>query len=428
MKTKLKRYRTQNDYCIVLDPRDFGTEAEIMARFGRFPVSDRDCTDEQWSDIAVLRELSFVRRQVGNLELTLDQLETGAKCGNRHCAAVLGTAILCLYSRRQVVADGLSWLARAANEGVRGAFGSLFKWYSERYLDSDLWDYENVDLGLDSCYVPTKQSPLIPFPASERECQERALFWGLRGIIAGNTLCAERIGHFPVAVEDLAAHDDLLDRAAATGCTEARFLAAQYHSRPGASSRERRKATAEFRELAENGIAGAALMLANAIEQDPTSCPDATPADAVRWYRMAAESGSPIAMRQLAARLEEGKAVPKDESAAAEWIRRAAEAGDAIARLQHGGNLLARKGASNKDQREGVRWIRLAAEEDNLPEAWAMMAYVYGTGLGSYRNPNKSARCLKRAQALGLEIPPDLTENIECFGTLLSAIEAAKKR
>jgi TPR repeat protein len=55
------------------------------------------------------------------------------------------------------------------------------------------------------------------------------------------------------------------------------------------------------------------------------------PAEAVRWYRKAAEQGFAMAQFNLATMYAEGVGVAKDEAEAMRWYRKAAEQGDAEA-------------------------------------------------------------------------------------------------
>ena len=53
-------------------------------------------------------------------------------------------------------------------------------------------------------------------------------------------------------------------------------------------------------------------------------------AQAVKWYRLAAEQGDPLGQLFLGARYDKGDGVPKDAVQAVKWYRLAAEQGDAL--------------------------------------------------------------------------------------------------
>ena len=54
-------------------------------------------------------------------------------------------------------------------------------------------------------------------------------------------------------------------------------------------------------------------------------------AEAVRWYRLAAEQGDATAQYNLGLMYDEGEGVPQDDAEAVRWYRLAAEQGDASA-------------------------------------------------------------------------------------------------
>ncbi|MFC1833906.1 tetratricopeptide repeat protein [Thermodesulfobacteriota bacterium] len=57
-------------------------------------------------------------------------------------------------------------------------------------------------------------------------------------------------------------------------------------------------------------------------------------AEAVKWFRVAAEQGDPNAQYQLGEKYLHGKGVPADREEAAKWFRRAAKNGNKDAQKQ----------------------------------------------------------------------------------------------
>ena len=55
-------------------------------------------------------------------------------------------------------------------------------------------------------------------------------------------------------------------------------------------------------------------------------------AEAVRWYRKAAEQGHAVAQNKLGVRYARGEGVARDYAEAVRWYRKAAEQGDVEAR------------------------------------------------------------------------------------------------
>ena len=112
------------------------------------------------------------------MEELLTNLEVNAKMnGDEVCGAVMGKAVLLTFTRRQVVTDALSYLARAAEKGVKGAAAQLCVWYSGRIFADDLGRFEDVDVGVDDCYNPTPEFPRQTFPRNIAECRRRLVYW-----------------------------------------------------------------------------------------------------------------------------------------------------------------------------------------------------------------------------------------------------------
>ena len=89
---------------------------------------------------------------------------------------------------------------------------------------------------------------------------------------------------------------------------------------------------AAIRDQAEQGNAGAQYTLAEELSRAMVieggkflPNPGSDEAEAIHWYRAAAEQGHCEAQYELGSRYAEGKGVPKDETEAVCWLRRAAE-------------------------------------------------------------------------------------------------------
>ena len=70
-------------------------------------------------------------------------------------------------------------------------------------------------------------------------------------------------------------------------------------------------------------------------------------AEAVRWYRLAADQGDADAQLNLGVMYDNGRGVLKDEAEAVRWYRLAADQGDAAAQFNLG-NMYAKGGASSR--------------------------------------------------------------------------------
>jgi TPR repeat protein len=79
----------------------------------------------------------------------------------------------------------------------------------------------------------------------------------------------------------------------------------------------------ELRALAQGGDAGACDALGQRYENGRDGATE-DPAEAVRWYRTAADAGHAEGQYHLGRMLARGVGVEKDEAAAADWYRKAA--------------------------------------------------------------------------------------------------------
>jgi TPR repeat protein len=89
-------------------------------------------------------------------------------------------------------------------------------------------------------------------------------------------------------------------------------------------------------------------------------------AQAVSWYRKAAEAGSRRAMNNLGVMYEEGRGgLPKDGAQAVNWYRKAADAGDTRGMTNLGLRYENGWGGLPEDDAEAAKWYRKAAEVGN---------------------------------------------------------------
>jgi hypothetical protein len=85
-------------------------------------------------------------------------------------------------------------------------------------------------------------------------------------------------------------------------------------------------------------------------------------AQAVEWFRKAAEQGNESAQLNLGICYETGAGPPKDEVEAVKWYRKAAEQGSASAQANLGTCYLNGTGIS-KDEGEAMKWFQKATEQ-----------------------------------------------------------------
>ena len=106
-----------------------------------------------------------------------------------------------------------------------------------------------------------------------------------------------------------------------------------------------------------------------------------------------------------------GRGVLKDEAEAVKWYRLAAEQGDAAAQFNLG--LMYNNGRGVlKDEAEAVRWYRLAAEQGNT-KAQNNLGNMYGKGEGVLKDSVLAHMWSNIAGANGNEAARKLRDNLE---------------
>jgi TPR repeat protein len=122
-------------------------------------------------------------------------------------------------------------------------------------------------------------------------------------------------------------------------------------------------------------------------------------AEAVKWYRLAAEQGHAHAQFRLGAMYHSGDGVPKDQARAAEWYTKAAEQGNAEAQARLG--RLYRIGAGVlKNDAEAAKWFALAARQGH-EGAQFNLGLMYKGGEGVPKDTVEAASLFTRAAEQG---------------------------
>lgn len=119
-------------------------------------------------------------------------------------------------------------------------------------------------------------------------------------------------------------------------------------------------------------------------------------AEAVRWYRLAAEQGFPPAQVRLGYAYAEGQGVPQDDAEAVRWYRLAVEQGYGqygLSQMYYAG-----RGGLPRDYRAAVRYLRLAAEQGH-ESAQVKLGAMYTWGLGVPRDDAEAERWFQRVNS-----------------------------
>jgi serine/threonine protein kinase len=118
-------------------------------------------------------------------------------------------------------------------------------------------------------------------------------------------------------------------------------------------------------------------------------------AEAVKWYRKAADAGNACGQNGLGYYYERGLGLPKNEQEAFKWYRKAAEQDFAEAQNNMGRAYVLGLGVA-KDLKEAVKWYQKAAEQD-YEYAQANFGSMYENGHGVSKNRAEAVKWYKKA-------------------------------
>ena len=104
-------------------------------------------------------------------------------------------------------------------------------------------------------------------------------------------------------------------------------------------------------------------------------------AEAIKWYRLAADHGGAFAQYNLALKYDYGEGVPRDYAESVKWYHLAADQG--VARAQYILGAKYDNGAGvPQDDVEAAKWYRLAADQgESISQYQLGLMYEEGTGV-----------------------------------------------
>ena len=148
-----------------------------------------------------------------------------------------------------------------------------------------------------------------------------------------------------------------------------------------------------YRRAAEQGHAEAQWNLGLAYADGKGILKD--DAEAVKWIHRAAEQEDIYAQTDLGWMYQNGDCVPQDYAEAAKWYRRAAEQGHASAQTRIGTQYYFGEGVP-QDYAEAVKWYRRAAEQGDA-EAQLNLSNAYSDGKGVPQNEAEAVKWYRRS-------------------------------
>jgi TPR repeat protein len=118
-------------------------------------------------------------------------------------------------------------------------------------------------------------------------------------------------------------------------------------------------------------------------------------ADALMWYKKAADGGSAPAMRNVGLLYETGRGTEQDYAAAADWYKKAADLGNPGAMFDLA-NLYEKGWGVDQDFAQAATWYRKAADAKNA-SAMNHLAYLYESGRGVDQDYDQAMQWYKKA-------------------------------
>ncbi len=150
-----------------------------------------------------------------------------------------------------------------------------------------------------------------------------------------------------------------------------------------------------FRRAAEQGDDDAQFVLG--VWYDEGRRVPSNFAEALKWYRLAAEQGNAGAQLNLGVMYAHGKGIPRNNAEAAKWYRLAADQGLANAEDALGSLYFLGEGVP-KSSSQAVKWFRQAADE-GYAEAQKHLGLTYASGDGIPQNYTRAYMWLSLAAA-----------------------------
>jgi TPR repeat protein len=152
-----------------------------------------------------------------------------------------------------------------------------------------------------------------------------------------------------------------------------------------------------YRKAADRGLAigqynlGVMLRDGHALSQNY--------AEAVKWFRKAADQGNALAQNDLGAMYANGQGAAQSFSEAAKWFRRAADQGNAMAQASLGLLYDIGQGVA-RDYAQAAAWYRKAADQ-GVANAQANLGILYANGRGVRRDVGEAAKWYRKGAEQG---------------------------
>ena len=203
----------------------------------------------------------------------------------------------------------------------------------------------------------------------------------------------------PIVVEDPLVQDfPSLKRRAEAGDASAQFALGLRYSEGKGVAKDPAQALAWWRKAAEQSNSEAQYRLGAIYDNrysDIVYGVTKDTAQAISWYRKAAEQGLADAQFMLGMKYQNGEGVPKDAAQAVAWWRKAAEQDQATAQFNLGVMYDHGEGVP-KDAAQAVAWWRKAAEQGDA-DAQFNLGFAYASGEGAPKDAVQAVAWWRKA-------------------------------
>src|SRR4029077_10788433 len=163
---------------------------------------------------------------------------------------------------------------------------------------------------------------------------------------------------------------------------------------PAQQNEAGRKVLAEIRAGADKGDANAQYELGRAFFSGILGVAK-DEAEAVKWYRKAAEQNVADAQFRLGVCYANGRGGTEDDAEGVKWVRRAGARNYPRAQYNLGVRYTKGQGVA-KDDAEAVKWFRKAAEQNDA-RAQAALGVRYAKGQGVAKNKAEAVKWYRKA-------------------------------
>lgn len=172
-------------------------------------------------------------------------------------------------------------------------------------------------------------------------------------------------------------------------------------SQPRLNPEAQKQAEASLAQLLKQAEAGDALSMNRMGEAyffGNSGVPN-NDAQAVQWFRKAAEAGLPQGMGNYSYMLSTGRGIEKDLTASFQWAEKAAQAGDAFGMARLAFSYLTGQGTT-RNEAEAVNWYLKSAEKGNA-QAMFNLAGLYLRGQGTAKDQAEAINWYRKSLAAG---------------------------